>query len=382
MQKLLFVCYGLGTGGIERCLVNLLNTLPQQEYSVDLLVMNEEYASCSQIRFPVHYIEPFQYVLNTTQAGKYALKHWSRLIPYFIFRLMVKLRMKSPWKIFKPLKTNYDIAIAYSHHDYSPYYVANKVKAKKKILWYHTGKYDKSPLEHADDLQLWMNFDSIVTVSIDAHKLLNSKFPSLSEKFVMIHNIIDKRAIAHQADNTRLNWEKTVIHIVTVGRLTEEKGPDIAVETCRLLVAQGHRLRWHWVGDGNQRQMLEILIRKYHLESKFILEGNKENPYPFIKNCDIYVQTSRFEGYCTTITEAKILARPIVTTDVPGMREQLEEQKSGLLTPVEPQALATSITKLIDSAELRRKFILNLRSWSNDYHTDFTGYKSLLTVQS
>ena len=293
---------------------------------------------------------------------------------------MVKLRMKSPWKIFKPLKNNYDIAIAYSHHDYSPYYVANNVKANKKILWYHTGKYDKSPLEHADDLQLWRSFDNIVAVSIDAHKLLKSKFPSLSEKIVMLHNIIDKTSIIQHADDTRLNWEKSVIHIVTVGRLTEEKGPDIAVETCRLLVALEQKLCWHWVGDGNQRQRLEMMIRKYHLESTFILEGNKENPYPYIKNCDIYVQTSRFEGYCTTITEAKILARPIVTTDVPGMREQLKDQESGLLTPVEPQALATSISTLINSAELRQKFIQTLRSWTIDYHTDLSDYKSLLTV--
>ena len=145
-KKLLFVCYGLGIGGIERCLVNLLNILPEDEFDVDLLVLNPEYALKDQIRRKVNFLDAFSYIYNTEftmreirrRGGLW--KHRRMLLPYFDHRVRIKLGLPL-WTTFRPLEKHYDVAVAYSQNGLAPYYVADKVTANRKVLWYHNGAY-------------------------------------------------------------------------------------------------------------------------------------------------------------------------------------------------------------------------------------------------
>lgn len=371
-KKILFVCYGLGIGGIEKCLVNLLNVLPESGYSVDLLLMNPEYTMKPQVKRSVHYLDTFGYVLNIEDTiseikkrGGF-LRNIGLLLKYIIFRLRIKLRFPA-WTIFKPLPDHYDIAVAYSQNGFSPYYVIDKVKADRKVLWYHNGAYEKNGKEYERDKDYYNRFDHIVAVSSDCAKVLRNKFGFDDKKLLILRNICDSESIRRNAlafvPSTYTNAQ---FHIATVGRLTSEKGADLALQACHLLCQKGRDICWHWIGDGNQASVIQEKIRQHGLQQQFLLEGSQTNPYPFILHADIYVQPSYYEAYSTTITEAKILCKPIVTTDVGGMRDQLVDGKTGLIIPIDVKAIVDAIGILMDSEPMRKIFSANLQRESYD----------------
>ncbi len=367
MKKLLFVCYGLGIGGIEKCLVNLVNALPEEKFDVDILLMNPEYAMKNHIRRKVRYLDSFRYVMNTTDTFAEikkrggVIKNLGRFISYCLFRLRVKSGSGYVWKSFKSLPDEYDIAVAYSQNDYSPYYVIDKVSAGRKVMWYHNGAYEKTGAAYEGDKQYYEKFSYVVAVSDDCANVLNSKFEFNNNQLVVLRNICDVESILNKSEEFKPeSYKGEAVHISTVGRLTKEKGCDIAIKTCKLLIDKGYNVIWHWVGDGNQKDNAYKLICDYNLNGAFVLEGNQDNPYPYIKCSDIYVQPSYYEAYSTTITEAKVLKKPIVTTDVGGMRDQLTDNYNGIITEVNPKDISDAVIRLIDDGQFRNDIIANL----------------------
>ncbi|MBQ2687757.1 MAG: glycosyltransferase [Clostridia bacterium] len=368
-MKLLFVCYGLGIGGIEKCLLNLINSLPEDNYSVDCLLMNSQYSILkSQIKRKVNFLDDFKYVMNTENTFNDIQNHggvfrnFTKFISYCIYRLCVKLGI-SPWKTFKPLPGKYDVAIAYSHHDYSPRYVIDKVTADRKVLWYHNGAYEKTGKEYNRDKNYFSKFNYVVAVSSDCAKVLESKFSFSNNKLIILRNICDvENILIKSKEFTPAGFDDTAIDIVTVGRLTSEKGADLAVRACSKLCSKGYKLRWHWIGDGNQTSRIRQMIEEFEVQDCFFLEGNQNNPYPFINCCDIYVQTSYYEAYSTTITEAKVLCKPIVTTDVGGMRDQIENGVNGLIVDIDADEIANAVSSLLDNMEKKNSFISELEN--------------------
>lgn len=357
-KKMLFVCYGLGIGGIETCLVNLLNALPESRFQIDVLLMNPEYESKERIRTSVRYLDAFRYVMNTTDTMKQIKEHGGilkcpgKFLSYCCFRMAVKLQLNA-WKMFKKLPDHYDIAVAYSQNDYSPYYVIDKVEADRKVMWYHNGAYEKTGKKYERDKQYYEKFDFIVAVSSDCKRVLQTKFEFPEGKLVVLRNICDVSAVREKADMfIPESFDDNNLHLVTVGRMTKEKGPDIAVEVCKKLCDRGMPVKWHWVGDGNQREAIEQKVQEYGLQKRFIFEGNQVNPYPYIKSADVYVQPSYYEAYSTTVTEAKVLRKPIVVTDVGGMRDQLIDGKIAKIVPVSGEQIENAILFLLKEAKM------------------------------
>lgn len=359
-KKMLFVCYGLGIGGIETCLVNLLNALPESRFQIDVLLMNPEYESKERIRTSVRYLDAFRYVMNTTDTMKQIKEHGGilkclgKFLSYCCFRMAVKLQLNA-WRTFRKLPDHYDIAVAYSQNDYSPYYVIDKVEADRKIMWYHNGAYEKTGKKYERDKQYYGKFDFIVAVSSDCKRVLQTKFEFSEGKLIVLRNICDASAVIEKANMfIPASFENNYFHLVTVGRMTKEKGPDLAVEVCKRLCDKGLSIKWHWVGDGNQREAIEKKVAEYGLQKHFIFEGNQVNPYPYIKSADVYVQPSYYEAYSTTVTEAKVLQKPIVVTDVGGMRDQLSDGKIAKIVPVSGEQIENAILFLLKEAEMRK----------------------------
>ena len=377
MKKILFSCYGLGIGGIEKCLVNLINALPEDQYDVDILLMNPEYDFRDQLRRPVRFLPMFDYVVNVhdtlpeirRRGG--VLRNPGLTLRWCLFRLELKFGRK-PWRWFRKLPEHYDVAVAYSQNDLSAYYVFDKVRADRKAFWYHNGAYEGSDREYARDCRYYPEFDYAVAVSTDCANVLRERFDFAPGRLIVLRNICDADAIRTRADAfVPDSFREGKRHIVTVGRMTAEKGAPLAAEACRMLRDRGFDICWHWVGDGNQRDAIRRTIAEYGLENRFILEGNQENPYPYIKNAEIYVQPSHYEAYSTTVTEARVLGIPIVTTDVGGMRDQLTDGENGFIVPIDAAAIAEAAERLLTDEALRRSFVKQLQS------QDFSQKKAL-----
>ena len=372
--NILISCYGLGIGGIEKCLVNMVNSLDSSKYNVDILLMSEENALREQIFRPVTFLPSYDYIYTTLESKKDVLSNGT--IRYFIFRLLNKCGY-FPWKIFKKIRKKYDIAIAYSQQDFSPFYIIDKVKAGKKILWYHNGTYNKNKKAYRIDQKYYKKFDNIVAVSKSCKSNLAQNFPELQNKIVVLYNLIDANQIVklsmQSVESNLFPSDKT--SLLTVGRMSSEKGTDIAVDVCYQLCQKGYNIVWYWVGDGNQKSSIIKKIKALKLENNFYLLGNQLNPYKFMQKCDIYVQPSRYEAYCTTTNEAKLLSKTIVASRVGGMDEQIVNGQTGYLVEGTVDALEKQIEELLKHPEKREHVETHLRKsnanlWNNNQKYD------------
>lgn len=378
-KSILFCCYGLGVGGIEKCMINLLNALDTLKYDIDVLPMNPEYELLDSLRAKVNVLEPFEYVMNTTDTVPVYRQQNTNLIKYgkyAVFRIVNKWG-KKPWKLFKAPEKEYDVAIAYAHTGYVPYYVIDCVKAKRKYMWHHEGRYIKNE-RYLLDKEYYPHFNNVIAVSNDDRKLLVDAFPELEKKFIVIYNIVDKEEIRNKAkEKVQYSTDKSVLKLTTVGRLTYQKGPDILLEVAKKMHSRGIEFLWYWVGDGDKAEYLKNEAEKFGISENIILMGNQKNPYPYIKKCDIYVQPSYYEAYCTTTIEAQVLEKPIVVTDVCGMREQFNDKVDGILVPVNANAIFNVIIDLARNTKKREQLSFNLSVKMKSQGNALEGYYKL-----
>lgn len=143
--------------------------------------------------------------------------------------------------------------------------------------------------------------------------------------------------------------------ILTVGRLTAQKAYEVSVEAMKLLKEKGVRARWYVLGEGEQRESLEERIKRLDLEGDFILLGAVSNPYPYIRQADLYVHASRFEGKSIAIQEAQTLGKTILVSDCSGNREQVEHNVDGLLCSLTPAGISDGIIELLEDKEKSRQ---------------------------
>ena len=154
------------------------------------------------------------------------------------------------------------------------------------------------------------------------------------------------------------------VNILSIGRLHGQKGFDIAIDACKILIDSGYNACWYVIGEGKERKKLEELIEKNNLKNNFKLLGLKSNPYKYLKACDIYVQPSRYEGKSVAIDEAKILCKPIVVTNFSTVYDQIEDSRTGIITEMNDISLSKGIESLIDNKELKKYINSNLRRLS------------------
>ena len=249
----------------------------------------------------------------------------------------------------------FDLAVAYLEGA-STYYVADHVKAKKKAAFVHID-YESSGYTPAMDRDCYEKMDAIFTVSDEVRMHFLNCYPAYRDKTTVFHNIIDRKKIKRLAgEGDGFEDQYDGLRILTVGRLTYQKAYDIAVDAMKLVKNAGCKARWYVLGEGNERRMLERKIAHLGLTSDFLLLGATKNPYPYYVNADLYVHATRFEGKSIAIQEAQTLGCPVIASDCNGNREQIENEKDGLLCELTPQAIADSILFLAKNPQIRKAY--------------------------
>ncbi|WP_319417987.1 glycosyltransferase [Virgibacillus necropolis] len=244
--------------------------------------------------------------------------------------------------------------------DFISYFVIHKIKAKKKIQWIHFD-ITKIGFDVNFATKLYKKFDKIFVVSNEAKNKLIELVPTIKKKSEVFLNLVSPKVIQDQSKEGKGfidNFEG--VRILTVGRLTTEKGQDLAIRVLARLVKEGYKVKWYCLGEGSSRSKYEKLINEYNLQDKFILLGSDPNPYPYMDQCDIYVQPSRYEGYCITTLEARSLKKPIVATNVNGANEQIRNEETGLIVNIDESELYEGVKKLIKNKKLCNIFTNNL----------------------
>lgn len=380
MKKIIFVIESMNVGGTEKALLSLFSVIDRKKYEITLLILEKNGGFIKEIPkgINVRYIDNYENIkeyikldarsiLNKEIEMKEYYQAFKTLYSYGISRLINNYYFYFNNKVmskFSCEKEKYDIAVSFqgppSH--FSAYYVANKIKARKKIQWIHS---DVTYLNlHKKTVEtLYKKFDKFFIVSNESKEKFLSMFPVFREKSEVFLNILSQNSIYNKAqEGIGFNDNFNGIRILTVGRLSGEKGQAMTIPILYKLKEEGYNIRWYCLGDGPLRDKYTDLIKKYNIEKDFILLGNKINPYPYFNECDIYVQPSKFEGYCITLAEARMFNKPIVTTSFSGAKEQLKDKYTGLIVEYNENEIYKSVKKLLDDKELRQNLIDNLKS--------------------
>lgn len=366
----------MNVGGVEKSFLSLLSTFPKNQYDVTLLLLEKkggflelvpEWVKVEEVHWytsikPIIMQSPHQTVKG------YLKNRQPQYIPGFITSYLLSKYLDDRYSYYKHIlkkipfnQSIYDIAISYQGPtDIIDFYIANKVKAKKKITWIH---FDVSKHYINQNLyqRLYSKFDQLNVVSKLASQELIKLFPSISSKVKVFPNIVGASMIESMSkEKVEFDENFQGVKILTVGRLSEEKGQDFAIMALSKLLKLGYDVRWYCIGEGKYRSQLEMMVKEHNLEKEFVLLGSTSNPYPYIAKADIYVQTSRHEGYCLTLAEARCLAKPIVTTNFIGAYEQIKDGENGFIVQMDDEEIFRRIKMLIDNSEIRGEFCENL----------------------
>ena len=262
------------------------------------------------------------------------------------------------------IRDQYDYVVSYTMPDsICVPYVAEKMHGKYKWMWCHidVNFYKGHELDGME--VFFQKFDRIVNVSSDAKKAFEIKYPQVARKSCLIHNYLDAQNIVRLSLEPCNEMDEKVIKFLTVGRITYQKGQDIAIEVAKKMVSRKIQFKWYFLGPKSDAAYFISFIQRIkeeNLEDKLIYLGQTDNPYKYMKKCDIYIQPSRFEGYCTTVTEAQILKKPVIMTDVAGAREQIKDGITGIITPASSDDIANNLERLVYDKDFREELAQNL----------------------
>ena len=381
-KSILFIMDSFPLGGISKSLLSLWNEL-DDKYEIDFLLLHREGLFLSLIPSRIHILDspiensfrnpnPLLFFKAIKDLG---FKRGLKWINYSLTCCWGKLTgglagqicKMDDWlgKNMNPLPKKYDAAIAYQGGR-CIYYLVNKVQADIKIGYVHSD-YKANPTDYMlykTDRLYFPKLDYLVTISEACAQSLKETFQDISYKVKVIENICSPKMInelSMESIKFPNNWPG--LKLITMGRLDiEVKGLDFVVRAARILKDRGIEFRWYLLGDGEQRSKLEKLIEESGVEDRVIILGAKVNPYPYLRQCDIYVHPSRVEGKSVALDEVKALALPTIVTNFSTVYDQFIPNKTALIVEMESTKIAEAIEILNSNSNLKGELIENLKN--------------------
>lgn len=365
-KKILIAYNYMMVGGSTTSLLSILNTIDYEKYIVDLICLDD---TSAMFNFIPHNVRNVYVALNNENSSRmkkilnprtlfYALysrgnAYLKRNI-YSFGAVKAQIMNKETARISLRLEEEYDIAIAFIE-TWATEYVANYVKAKKKIAWYHLD-YIGAGFCPQYDIATYKKYQNIVLVSDKCKENFDRVFPKLSKKTVCIENILTKNYIeqrAREEEQKDIVYQKKTIQVVTTCRIDfQHKGLDRAVKMFAAAKKEVKepkwKIKWHIFGDGADLSELKKLIQNNNLQNDIILYGAKNNPLPWVEAADLFFLPSRYEGKPMAVTEALLLGVPVMVTNYASAAEQVENGKDGIIIENSEEGIKNGLIDLFE----------------------------------
>ncbi len=349
----------MDVGGVEKAFLGLLSVIPLDQYEVHVGLVNRKggYLSYLPKEVQIHEISIYQkYWRSINEPPIHSINsllthgHIIDALVYALLYIHFKLSNNRYW-FYKYILRNepvseheYDMAVAFAGPaQMVDYYICEKIKAPIKCGWIH---FDVSKFGIDKEMirQLYKDYKKVFVVSQTGKEVFDQTFPELKEKTEVFYNIISPqqvRKLSHEGHSFDDVFEGK--RILTVGRVSEEKGQRFAIEALKLLIDNGYNVKWYFVGDGKDKLYCEDFSKQLGISNRVDFLGTQINPYAFMRDCDVYMQPSRHEGFCITLAEALCFRNPIVATDFTGAKEQLQQRPNGIVTGMSAKEMAMGV---------------------------------------
>lgn len=355
MKKKLLVINGhLNPGGVESSLLSFLQHLDPEQYDVDLLLLEEYGDLCPALPSHVHVIlldlHNTYGSLKESFQRSFKARDWKSMALRLIFFQMKFQGQKaiSHARRFLPIRDHYDVAIAYRPGICTQLTVW-AVKSDRTITWWHHGEFNW-------DTDFWKESaslcDAIAVVSSSCKTMLVDRAPELESRMKVIPNMLDEERIHRKADAFDPGYDPDLLQIVSLSRLTPEKHIENTILAAARLKKEGFSFQWHLVGGGELEDSLKDLARENQVEDVFFFEGSQSNPYPYLKQADLFVHPSYVESQGLVVLEALSLHIPGVITKSLGPCEFIQDGTNGLLADPDPESLQEKILGILRNREL------------------------------
>lgn len=365
--KLLFVAEELCTNGAMMSLLALLEALPSDKYDISLFMFRHSGDMMSRIPRHVHLLpESIPYAVHRMPLKPSAALALKKCRPdLLVYRSLVSVQRRfglryNLWSFLPHIPGYYDIACCYTDGFVAPV-IMKKVNATKKVCWIHMPySYYRQSSYIYDALK---QADICVPVSSDVGKDLNHILGIETNQHI-VHNITDaekcKEKATQQCEKER---RQGIARIVSVGRVTPQKNFEIIPSVANILKNKGLHFEWYIIGDGESLQQLRTEVRESGLSDNVYFIGARNNPMPWIKSTDVFVNPSRFEAWGMTVSEALCLGKAVITSDIPVFSEQIETGVNGIMCPSTADAIANAIFRILSDADLKSRLELNAANY-------------------
>lgn len=337
-KKLLFTAHSLSLGGIEKALVNLLNTLDEEKYDITLVLERKEGIFLEELPKHVHVIE-------------YQLNHSKNIL---IRKIKNRLHL---WKWKIEHKNKYDFAISFATYSIPGACIALNA-SKHNALWIHNNYYQLYN-ENVKEMKKFFRrikmrkFQHHVYVSYDNMNTMLKYFPQYQKRSIVCNNIIDYQTIRKESEE-EISIKKNGITFVNVGRHEEhQKRLSRIIDACDRLKREGYQFQVWFVGDGVNHKKYMEQVKALQLDDVILFLGKQKNPYPYYRLSDAVLLSSKYEGYPVVFVEAMTLNKPIVTTAVSDYREI--ENKYGIVVENNASAIYRGMKQFLDHSFVIQK---------------------------
>lgn len=363
MTRILFLIPTLGHGGAERVLVNLVNHMDQNEFSITVQTLFDVGIYQRQLKGGIRYIGGFKHYFP---GNTHVMKLFS---PRTLFRHYVK--------------EDYDLVVSYLEGS-SARVVSGCTDPKTRLIaWIHItldspGIARQTFRDYAEARRCYSRFDRICCVSQAVKRSFQERFPSAGPVQV-VHNTVESERIRSlsMAPLEDFAFRKGRLNLCSVAKLMHVKGYDRLVRVAARLLRDGLPIHVTLVGCGEERPALENLIRREGIGEHWTFAGFQGNPYRFVARADLYVCSSRREGFSTAVTEALIVGTPVVSTDCSGARELLgEHDEYGLVVENSEEGLYRGLSRILSDGEMLAHYRRRARERGGSFDAERTVHEA------
>lgn len=380
-KRILFINRYFDVGGIQSSLINMANSLCE-EYDVDILAYYPEGALKERLDPRVNIIEPSR---RLKALGMASLKDTLRSRDLFIFlfrlfgalwsrifdnKLPIALAVKHQKKL-----TGYDLAIAYRTETQKKLVISGYARvldkcvgAKTKAVWVHCDA-QKINVSKEFNKEFYNNANKIVGVSKSVMQIFESVYPAFADKMDYCYNFMNYGEILSKSNQAQAVLYPTDKFICfSACRLSEEKGVVRAIKAFSPVLKKHHDILWYIAGDGPEKENIENAIKEENLEGRIILLGRQSNPYPYMKNSDLYLSLSYHEAAPMVYMEAKALHVPVFSTETSSSYEMLKDGVEDFICENSEEGIRNKLSEIMNDREKLLTAKKNLESYkgSND----------------
>ena len=342
--KVMFRLRSLEMGGVQKVVLDLLENLPHDKFEFSLLVNLHQGVLRTEIPKHVHYY--------TIVGGREEMSSFFpiRFVQLVVRNLRLRYYKKYPKKLYKKLGIQHlDIEVASSYSELED--VLKSPLPTKKVGWFHTDIRFLEPSMAKKFIDYMHQYDVMIYGAKQTRDVINEYYQEVFPHAKVIYNVIDKELIDEKAKEFTVEKSDTPV-FVSVARLQKRKNFPMLMRAHKRLIDEGLDHKVYIIGDGDQREVLTKLHEELQLDDRLQMLGTLKNPYPYVKSADFFILPSKTESYPLILGETLCLGVPIISTNVGGISEMIDDEVDGVLIQADENEIYQAMRRFLTDHEL------------------------------